>query len=178
MTDDEFDDLYARPITRLTPRKRERATTLSELQLKRDIRRERREAMEAGHLALYERVLASDLEAFALEPKPKTRGECLPGGRNEARPCPYASCRHHIYIASARSSLTFTFPGLEPGDLAETCALDVAARGGITLEETGAVLGFSRERARQVEVMAKRKLAGATGGQLGLSPERRSNDDP
>jgi len=33
-----------------------------------------------------------------------------------------------------------------------TCALDVADRGGITLEEVGEILNLTRERIRQVEV--------------------------
>ena len=36
--------------------------------------------------------------------------------------------------------------------MAETCSLDVADRGGITLEEVGAILNLTRERIRQVEV--------------------------
>ena len=40
----------------------------------------------------------------------------------------------------------------------ETCALDVADRGGITLEEVGAILNLARERIRQVEVRGLLKL--------------------
>ena len=42
--------------------------------------------------------------------------------------------------------------------MAETCALDVADRGGITLEEVGAILNLTRERIRQVEVRGLGKL--------------------
>jgi len=42
--------------------------------------------------------------------------------------------------------------------MAETCALDVADRGGITLEEVGAILNLTRERIRQVEVRGLAKI--------------------
>ena len=35
--------------------------------------------------------------------------------------------------------------------MTETCALDVADRGGITLEDVGILLNLTRERIRQVE---------------------------
>ena len=39
-----------------------------------------------------------------------------------------------------------------------TCALDIADRGGVTLEEVGEILNLTRERIRQVEVMGLEKL--------------------
>jgi len=50
------------------------------------------------------------------------------------------------------------FPDLEPWELEETCSLDVADRGGITLEEVGDILNLTRERVRQVEVRGLLKL--------------------
>ena len=35
-----------------------------------------------------------------------------------------------------------------------SCVLDVAASGGQTLEDIGAIMGFTRERTRQIETMA------------------------
>ena len=43
--------------------------------------------------------------------------------------------------------------------MTETCALDVADRGGTTLEEVGAIMNLTRERIRQVEVKGLAKLA-------------------
>jgi hypothetical protein len=42
--------------------------------------------------------------------------------------------------------------------MSETCALDVADRGGTTLEEVGAIMNLTRERIRQVEVKGLAKL--------------------
>jgi hypothetical protein len=135
--------LEAVPMTReqrRSRRKREvRARTIS---VKRMTKRE----LEIGRLLYPE----SDYE------KPRTRAECLEG----PRPCPYVSCKHHLYIdVSARTgAIKLNFPDLEVWDLGESCALDVADRGGTTLEDVGAIMNLTRERIRQVEVKALAKL--------------------
>ena len=88
--------------------------------------------------------------------KPKTRNECAEG----ARPCPYVSCKHHLFLdVSARTgAIKLNFPDLEVWEMNETCALDVADRGGTTLEDVGAIMNLTRERIRQVEVKALAKL--------------------
>jgi hypothetical protein len=91
---------------------------------------------------------------------PATRADC----ENGERPCPYVSCRHHLCldVSKGTGSIKLNFPQLEPGDMKESCSLDVAARGGATLEEVGAAMNLTRERCRQVEVrgMAKMKRQG------------------
>ena len=88
--------------------------------------------------------------------KPKTRSECAEG----PRPCPFVSCKHHLFIdVSPRTgAIKLNFPDLEVWDLGESCALDVADRGGTTLEDVGAIMNLTRERIRQVEVKALAKL--------------------
>jgi hypothetical protein len=88
--------------------------------------------------------------------KPRTREECADG----PRPCPFVSCKHHLFIdVSARTgAIKLNFPDLEVWDLGESCALDVADRGGTTLEDVGAIMNLTRERIRQVEVKALAKL--------------------
>lgn len=83
--------------------------------------------------------------------KPRTRGECVDG----PRPCPYVSCQHHLYLdVTEAGSIKKNFPDLEPEEMRETCALDVADRGGATLEDVGKLLNLTRERTRQIEVKA------------------------
>jgi hypothetical protein len=100
--------------------------------------------------------------------RPETRAECLPGGRNEARPCPYASCVHHLALdVSERSgAIKSNFPHLEVWEMPETCALDVADRGGATLEEVAAAMNLTRERVRQLETRALNAARGTRDARL------------
>ncbi len=88
--------------------------------------------------------------------KPRTRADCAGG----PRPCPFISCKHHLYVdVSPRTgAIKLNFPDLEVWELSESCALDVADRGGTTLEDVGAIMNLTRERIRQVEVKALAKL--------------------
>ncbi len=88
--------------------------------------------------------------------KPRTRAECAEG----PRPCPFVSCKYHLFIdVSPRTgAIKLNFPDLEVWDMGESCALDVADRGGTTLEDVGAIMNLTRERIRQVEVKALAKL--------------------
>jgi len=88
--------------------------------------------------------------------KPRTRAECAGG----PRPCPFVSCKHHLFVdVSARTgAIKLNFPDLDVWDMNESCALDVADRGGTTLEDVGAIMNLTRERIRQVEVKALAKL--------------------
>jgi hypothetical protein len=125
---------------RRSRRKRDvRARTIS---VKRMTKRE----LEIG------RLLYPEMDYF----KPRTREECVEG----PRPCPYVSCKHHLYIdVSPRTgAIKLNFPDLEVWEMGESCALDVADRGGTTLEDVGAIMNLTRERIRQVEVKALAKL--------------------
>ncbi len=125
---------------RRSRRKREiRARTIS---VKRMTKRE----LEIG------RMLYPETDYY----KPRTRAECQDG----PRPCPYVSCQHHLFLdVSARTgAIKLNFPDLEVWEMNETCALDVADRGGTTLEDVGAIMNLTRERIRQVEVKALAKL--------------------
>jgi hypothetical protein len=101
-----------------------------------------------------------------------------PGSRHECsqmqRPCPFVSCSHHLYldVNPETGAIKLNFPHLEVWEMAETCSLDVADRGGITLEEVGAILNLTRERIRQVEVRGLSKIKEHTGDELGLPPDR------
>ena len=62
-------------------------------------------------------------------------------------------------IHAVRGSIKINFPDLEVWEMNETCALDVADRGGITLEEVGEIMNLTRERVRQVETAGLSKLS-------------------
>lgn len=97
--------------------------------------------------------------------RPATRGECIEG----PRPCPWVSCKFHLYldVNPETGSIKLNFPDLEVWEMADTCALDVADRGGITLEEVGEILNLTRERIRQVEVLGLSKLTDEYSDLLG-----------
>lgn len=88
--------------------------------------------------------------------RPNARSDC----REAKRPCLYVSCRYHLYldVNPITGSIKINFPDKEVWELEETCALDVAERGGITLEEVGDIMNLTRERIRQVEVSGLDKL--------------------
>ncbi|MBI5514181.1 MAG: hypothetical protein HY909_10460 [Deltaproteobacteria bacterium] len=101
--------------------------------------------------------------------RPRTRGDCQHGPHAE-RPCPFVSCKHHLYldVNDRTGSIKLNFPDLEVWDLPETCALDIADRGGITLEEVGEIMNLTRERIRQLETRGLAKLK-ALGEMAALS---------
>jgi hypothetical protein len=76
-------------------------------------------------------------QALALPEAPRTRGDCL----TSPRPCPWCECRHHLP--------------------AGRCVLDVvdAHPDGITLEDIGGLMGFTRQRAEQIQARAVRRVA-------------------
>lgn len=88
--------------------------------------------------------------------RPQTRGDCLAGGSNAARPCPWVSCTRHLAVEvdDYNGNIKLNFPDLEVWEMGETCSLDVADRGGVTLAEAGDALNLTRERIRQVEAIA------------------------
>jgi hypothetical protein len=109
--------------------------------------------------SLPEAVAGGGDEGEAVEvPRPRTRGDCLPGGCNAQRPCPFVSCAAHLALEvrghGSYATIKETFPGVEVWEMAETCALDVADRGGAALEEVAALLNLSPERAAQIEALA------------------------
>jgi len=89
--------------------------------------------------------------------RPQTRAECA----NGERPCPFVSCKYHLYldVNPETGSIKLNFPDIEVWEMADTCALDVAERGGVTLEEVGEIMNLTRERIRQVEMTGLSKLA-------------------
>lgn len=129
--------------------------------------RVRAKTIPPAALSRDERAEAEQLDYPDVD-RPVTRGDC----KTAARPCPWVSCSHHLYLDANRETgaIKLAFPHLEVWQMTESCSLDVADRGGITLEEVGAVLSLTRERIRQIEVRGLRKVGEDDG--LGLPPER------
>lgn len=90
--------------------------------------------------------------------RPVNRGECLEGGNN--RPCPWVSCKYHLAldVSGRTGSIKSNYPDVGVWQMGRTCALDEADRGGMTLEDVADALNLTRERIRQIETKALRKL--------------------
>lgn len=135
------------PLSREQRRsRRRRSVRARSISVKRMTKRER----ELGRLLYPE---ADEIE------RPQTRADCIDG----VRPCPFVSCKHHLYLdVSARTgAIKLNFPDLGVEQMKDSCALDVGDRGGTTLEEVGAIMNLTRERIRQVEVKGLAKLEAA-----------------
>src|SRR5262245_38830783 len=142
-------------------------------EVSRKVRRRRRRTRPRSKTIAMKRLTREGLRQGALMyppvdiPRPTSREEC----RGEMRPCPWVACKHHLYldINPETGSIKINFPDLEPWELKHTCALDVAERGGITLEEVGEIMNLTRERIRQVEVrgLLKLKMGSPSPDELG-----------
>ena len=133
----------AEPVTREQRRsRRKRAVRARTISVKRMTKRE----LEMGRLLYPETDYA----------KPATRAECAEG----PRPCPYVSCKYHLYldVQHRTGAIKLNFPDIEVEQMNESCSLDIADRGGTTLEEVGAIMNLTRERIRQLEVRSMAKV--------------------
>lgn len=129
-------------------RGRRRSRTMSRKEIARELRRQR----ATGVIDPEIEQIVQEVEAA----RPRNRADCAQG----PRPCMFISCKHHLYldVNPATGSIKLNFPDKEIWELDETCALDVADRGGITLEEVGTIMNLTRERIRQVETRGLLKL--------------------
>jgi hypothetical protein len=127
---------------------RQRARTMSRKEMARMFRQQ----AATGGVDPELQALMAELDAT----RPKVRGDCVEG----QRPCPYVSCKYNLYVdVNPRTgSVKMNFPDKELWELNETCALDVADRQGITLEEVGVIMNLTRERVRQLEMRGLSKL--------------------
>lgn len=132
---------FSHPLSDQEDSDQRRSLTIARKQMLRD----RRRLLAQGHLPV---IIEYD--------RPRSRADC----RNGKRPCLYVACRYHLYldVNPATGSIKINFPDKEVHELEETCALDVAERGGVTLEEVGSIMNLTRERIRQVEASGLDKL--------------------
>lgn len=92
--------------------------------------------------------------------RPRTRGDCAGG----PRPCPWVSCRHHLYlnVDPTTGALQVANVDVPVWEMRESCALDVADEGGHDLYAIADATNVTRERVRQVEVPALLRLKRAS----------------
>jgi hypothetical protein len=111
---------------------------------------------------------------FVLEPLPRALPHRRRDCENGARPCPYVSCRHHLYLdVKATGSIVLNFPRVDPANMrTASCSLDVADRGGVPLRDVATLLSLSHERVRQIEVVALRKVRAKLGSRVDWFGER------
>jgi hypothetical protein len=88
-----------------------------------------------------------------------TRGAC----RKLGGPCPHAVCRFNL-TTERRDNRGAKSSQAHLPVVHETCALEAANQGGMTLEEIAARLSLTRERVRQIELGALKKLWARLGG--------------
>lgn len=88
--------------------------------------------------------------------RPESRSDCVDG----QRPCPWVSCKFHLYldVNPITGSIKLNFPDKEVWELEDSCVLDVAERGPVTLEEVGTIMNLTRERIRQLEASGTKKI--------------------
>lgn len=93
-----------------------------------------------------------DLDAI----RPKTWADCVSG----ERPCPWVGCKYHLYldVNPKTGSIKLNFPDIEPDEMTDSCVLDIADRGPVTLEDVGRIMNLTRERIRQLEAGAAEKI--------------------
>lgn len=122
----------------------------------------RARTIRVKRLSMRERVaarwefLAALADGYNPDDRPVFRSDCsaIP------RPCPYVGCKYNLYLdVSVRTgAIRLNFPDLEPWEMSDSCALDLAERGRLRLEDVGARLNVVRERVRQIELTALAKL--------------------
>ncbi len=85
--------------------------------------------------------------------------EC-PRQRGDTGPCPYVSCRHHLWgDVTFDGALRVYHPDIDPWELPATCAVDLSMQGNMAVEDIAEVMGLTRERVRQILMIAISKLA-------------------
>ncbi len=129
-------------------------------------------------LAHMRRVMAEsdDLAPAPDVPRPRTRADC----RDGPRPCGWVSCRHHLYADIQKSGHLLINSEVEPHQMSDSCALDIAERGGMTLVQIARILGVTKERVRQIVDNAMNTMATRVdrdGSPLAPSTDALARDD-
>lgn len=114
------------------------------------------------------------------ERREPSQSGCLACGHRTAeviwhsRPCVFVACSKALFLdVSETGSIILNFPHLEPGEMPaeQSCALDLADRGAMTLEDIAVVTNLTRERIRQIELRALVRRARPAAIEMGLGPD-------
>lgn len=115
--------------------------------------------------------VVADVDGFVL-PRPTKRSDCEGG----ERPCPFVGCKYNLYLdVSSSGKIRISHPNIAPEqvDPAQSCALDVADDGeSSTLDRVAKISRVTRERVRQIEVKALRRLRLVTPEDMAPPPSR------
>lgn len=118
---------------------------------RRDLRRGRASRLPALVQEAWERPAEAEPRRL-----PVFRAEC----RRVPRPCPFVSCRYHLYLdVNEQGGIRFNFPDLPLEQLDPSCALDVVDdRGDLAYANIGRLMNVTREGARQLVRAALEKI--------------------
>ena len=99
--------------------------------------------------------------------RPQVLADCMPGGFNAARPCPWVSCKHHLAVdVNANGAIKLNFPDVKNLDGREyltddyvaiedapaTCVFDVVdPHDGLTTAQAGARLNCVESNIQRIE---------------------------
>lgn len=106
------------------------------------------------------------------ENKPRNRTECA----NIPRPCPYVSCRYHLYLDVFEGGVLKINHGEEFDDdttvienlkrMPYSCSLDAADQGEMELDQIADSFNLTRERIRQILETGFRKIRDNVGDEV------------
>ena len=90
--------------------------------------------------------------------RPQTYGDC-----QEEGPCPWVSCRHHLYLEVNRENgaIKLNFPNVPVWEMEDTCSLAVAARGKHSCGTVGLFINVTEERVVQIRKRTLPKMRAA-----------------
>jgi hypothetical protein len=93
--------------------------------------------------------------AFEMRSRPLRRGDC----RDVPRPCPFVSCKQNLFLDVTRTGrIRLNYPMLEPDQVPESCALDLADQGVTPLGHVAQIFGVTRQYVQMLEQGALEKI--------------------